>query len=141
MIPRLVARRVMVIRSLRGSTKLSSKHPIEVFAPQRSKPTLQTRHFAVRTEADSKLEELQELYATAKDEFEIACEETEKKTVYAADDRAAAQEELAKLKKAFNDAVEKSSPDVSTEIKNRVGQRIRELDRAVEAMEQAALEE
>ena len=74
-------------------------------------------------------------------QFEIASEETEKKTVYAADDRAAAQEELAKLKTAFDDAVRDSSPDVSAEIKSRVGQRIRELDRAVEAMEQAALEE
>ncbi len=74
-------------------------------------------------------------------QFEIASEETEKKTVYAADDRAAAQEELAKLKAAFNDALEMSSPEVSTEIKNRVGSRLRELERAVEAMEQAALED
>lgn len=74
-------------------------------------------------------------------QFEIASEETEKKTVYAADDRAAAQEELAKLKKAFNHAVDNSPPDVSAEIKSRVGQRIRELDRAIEAMEQAALED
>ncbi len=73
-------------------------------------------------------------------QFEIASEETEKKTVYAADDRAAAQEELAKLKDAFNDAVENSPPNVGSEIKSRVGQRIRELDRAIEAMEQAALE-
>lgn len=73
-------------------------------------------------------------------QFEIASEETEKKTVYAADDRAAAQEELAKLKKAFNDAVENSAPNVSAEVKSRVGQRIRELDRAIEAMEHAALE-
>ena len=74
-------------------------------------------------------------------QFEIASEETEKKTVYAADDRAAAQEELAKLKKAFSDAVDNSPPDVSAEIKSRVGQRIRELDRAIEAMEQSALED
>jgi len=74
-------------------------------------------------------------------QFEIASEETEKKTVYAADDRAAAQEELKKLKEAFDDAVDNSPPDVSAEIKSRVGQRIRELDRAIEAMEQAALED
>lgn len=81
-----------------------------------------------------------ELGLTEDLQFEIASEETEKKTVYAADDRAAAQEELGKLKNAFNDAVENSAPDVSAEIKRRVGQRIRELDRAIEAMEQAALE-
>src|SRR5262245_16675773 len=35
------------------------------------------------------IEEIQELYGTARDEFEIAAEETEKNTTYAADDRAA----------------------------------------------------
>ena len=38
------------------------------------------------------MDSLQEMYATAKDEFEIAVEETEKKTVYASDDRAAAKD-------------------------------------------------
>ena len=73
--------------------------------------------------------------------FEIASEETEKKTVYAADDRAAAQAELQKLKAAFDDAVQDSAPEVGTEIKARVGQRIRELDRAVEAMNEMAMED
>ncbi|MCJ1402799.1 hypothetical protein MMC11_006020 [Xylographa trunciseda] len=97
------------------------------------------RGYALKTEADTKLEELQELYATAKDEFEMASEETGKKTIYAPDDRAAAQEELQKLKAAFDDAVKNSSPEVGAEIKARVGQRIRELDRAVEAMEEMAM--
>ncbi|MCJ1471981.1 hypothetical protein MMC13_000625 [Lambiella insularis] len=73
--------------------------------------------------------------------FEIASEETEKKTVYAADDRAAAQEELQKLKAAFDDAIANSTPELGSEIKTRVGQRIRELDRAVEAMEEMAKED
>ena len=55
--------------------------------------------------------------------------------MYAADDRAAAQEELGKLKTAFDQAVK--SPH-GEEIHRRVGQRIRELDRAVEAMEEQA---
>ncbi|MCJ1439501.1 hypothetical protein MMC27_008895 [Xylographa pallens] len=97
--------------------------------------------YALKSEADAKLEELQELYATAKDEFEIASEETEKKTVYAADDRVAAQEELQKLKAAFDNAVQNSTPEVGAEIKARVGQRIRELDRAVEVMEEMAMED
>jgi len=75
-------------------------------------------------------------------QFEIAQEETEKKTVYAADDRAAAQEELAKLKEAFNAAVNQAhDEDVGKEITRRVGQRVRELERAVEAMEELAMED
>ena len=75
-------------------------------------------------------------YATAKDEFEIAAEETEKKSVYAAYDRAAAQEELANFKKVYEEAVGGVDGE---EIRNRIGSRMRELDRAVEAVE--AMEE
>ena len=77
-------------------------------------------------------------YATAKDEFEIAFEETEKKTVYAADDRAAAQEELAKFKEAYEKAVRSADGE---QIKNRIGSRVRELERAVEVMEEKAMED
>ena len=77
-------------------------------------------------------------YATAKDEFEIASEETEKKTVYAADDRAAAHEELAKLKAAFEEAIKDEGGE---EIKNRIGQRVRELENAVAAMDEMAKED
>ena len=77
-------------------------------------------------------------YATAKDEFEIAAEETEKKTVYAADDRAAAQEELTKFKEAYEKAINSADGE---QIKNRIGSRVRELERAVEAMEERAMED
>jgi len=87
---------------------------------------------------DAKIEELQDLYATAKDEFEIASEETDKKTVYAADDRAAAKEELEKLKEAFERAVGEEGGE---EVRTRVGGRVRELERAVEAMEERAMED
>ena len=116
------------------------------------------RTFAAKTSADEQVEELQELsvvflqqyihlhsslakghrYATAKDEFEIASEETDKKSVYAADDRAAAQEELAKFKEAYEKAVGSADGE---QIKNRIGSRVRELERAVEAMEEKAMEE
>lgn len=73
-------------------------------------------------------------------QFEIAQEETEKKTVYAPDDRAAAKEELGKLREAFNAAVNQAEDeDVRKEITRRVGQRVRELERAVEAMEELAM--
>jgi hypothetical protein len=82
--------------------------------------------------------EIQDQYATARDEFEIATEETEKKSVYAADDRAAAREELDKLKEMFEKAVAGSD---GQEVQKRVGQRIRELDNAVQGLEKAALED
>ncbi|KAK4939871.1 hypothetical protein LTR10_019939 [Elasticomyces elasticus] len=87
------------------------------------------------------MENLTDLYATAKDEFEIAAEETEKKTVYAADDREAAAEALQMLKEAFERAVKESDPDVGKEIQSRVGQRIRELENAIQAMEEMAMED
>lgn len=84
------------------------------------------------------LELIKVRYATAKDEFEIASEETEKKTVYAADDRAAAHEELAKFQAAFEHAVKGEGGE---EIRNRIGQRVRELENAVKAMDEMAMED
>lgn len=87
------------------------------------------------------MENLNDLYATAKDEFEIAAEETEKKTVYAADDREAAQEAFKALKEAFEQAVKGSDPETGKEVQGRVGQRIHELGNAITAMEESALED
>lgn len=98
----------------------------------------QARTYASKTPADGLIEEIQEQYATARDEFEIATEETEKKSVYAADDRAAAREELDNLKEVYEKALEGSDGE---EVKKRIGQRIRELDHAVQALEKSALEE
>ena len=58
--------------------------------------------------------------------------------MYAADDRAAAQEELARFKEAFEKAVRSADGE---EIRNRIGSRVRELERAVEAMEEKAMED
>ncbi|KAI9817711.1 MAG: hypothetical protein M1832_004605 [Thelocarpon impressellum] len=111
-------------------------HPV----PMRVSPFTR-RTFAAKTDADSRIEEIQELYATARDEFEIAAEETEKKSIYARDDREAAREELGKLKEAYRDAIERSAAEVSSEIKGRIGQRLRELESAVEELNKADLEE
>ncbi|MCJ1359255.1 MAG: hypothetical protein MMC33_009256 [Icmadophila ericetorum] len=120
---------------------IPNSRPLLLGLTQRTQWQPQLRTFAAKTEADEILEELQELYATAKDEFEIALEETEKKTVYAADDRAAAHEELAKLKKAYEDTIKTSSEDVAKEIQMRVGQRIRELENGIEVMDEKAKED
>ena len=84
------------------------------------------------------MENLQDQYATARDEFEMAAEETEKKTVYAEDDREAAREELDKLKEMYEEALAGTDGE---EVKRRIGQRIRELDNAVVAMEKSAIED
>ena len=65
-------------------------------------------------------------------------EETEKQTVYAEDDRRAAQEELSKLQDAYKAAVQSPDEDVAEQIRSRIGQRIRELDNAVKNMEEMA---
>jgi hypothetical protein len=83
---------------------------------------------------DSLIEEIQDQYATAKDEFEIATEETEKQTTYGQADRDAAREELDKLKEMYESALKSEDGE---EIKRRVGGRIRELDEAVKALEES----
>jgi hypothetical protein len=88
---------------------------------------------------DAAIEEIQELYGTARDEFEIASEESEKNTTYAPDDRAAAREELDRLLEYYRGVVEGQDQAVADEVKRRVGQRIRELEHAVLAMEEAAM--
>lgn len=87
------------------------------------------------------MDNLTDLYSTAKDEFEIAAEETEKKTVYAADDREAAKEALNVLKEAYEKAIRESDPEVAKEVQSRTGPRIRELENAVIAMEEMAMED
>lgn len=66
-------------------------------------------------------------------------EETEKMTVYAQDDRDAARAELEKLKAAFKEVTEGPDAELGKEIKDRVGPRIRELESAVSAMEELAM--
>ncbi|KAF1842240.1 uncharacterized protein K460DRAFT_380142 [Cucurbitaria berberidis CBS 394.84] len=92
---------------------------------------------------DEAIEEIHDLYGTAKDEFEIASEETEKNTTYAEDDRAAAREELDRLLAYYAEVTSSSAAGVervvADEVKRRVGHRVRELEHAVLAMEEAAL--
>ncbi|KAL6703688.1 hypothetical protein ACN47E_009382 [Coniothyrium glycines] len=91
---------------------------------------------------DAAIETITDLYGTAKDEFEIASEESEKNSTYAADDRAAAREELDKLVEYFESIIAGETGegrDVGEEVRRRVGGRIRELVKAVEAMEEKAI--
>jgi hypothetical protein len=57
-----------------------------------------TRRFSTgKSQADLLVEELQELYETAKDEFEIATDSTASSTIYAASDRESARDALNQL--------------------------------------------
>lgn len=57
--------------------------------------------------------------------------------MYAQADREAAREELDKLKEMYEKALQGSDAE---EIKSRIGNRIRELDHAVQALEESAQE-
>ena len=112
MLPRALAQRALRLAShpstrtslLRPtSTLLARPQPTARFASHLHQPSLTgTRNLssAGPSAADTRIEEITELYATAQDEFEIAMEETEKQTVYAQDDRDAAREELEKVLEA-----------------------------------------
>ncbi|KAL2004214.1 hypothetical protein VTN02DRAFT_5357 [Thermoascus thermophilus] len=112
-----------------------------------------------KTEADLLVEELQELYDAAKDEFEIAVDSTNAATIYGASDRASARDALDQLVRVYTLYTEttttSSAPDATApvlpnynpeeisaeareEVKRRVGQRVRELKNAVEALEESA---
>ena len=108
------------------------------------------------------------MYEVAKDEFEIATESTDTSTIYAASDRESARDALNQLSSVYglytakpgevendnaNEEVEGDGPiietnynpaeisqDVKDEVRRRVGQRIRELRFAVEALEERASE-
>ncbi|KAL1992322.1 hypothetical protein VTN49DRAFT_4354 [Thermomyces lanuginosus] len=54
-----------------------------------------------KSQADLLIEELQELYEMAKDEFEIATESTNNATIYAASDRESARDALDHLKRVY----------------------------------------
>jgi hypothetical protein len=73
-------------------------------------------------------------------QLQIAAEETEDNTIYAADDRAAAQAEFDQLKEAYENAIQgpQLSQSAKEEIRRRAGQRIRELESALRALEEKA---
>jgi len=141
--------RVILLRSLRFATLRAS--PIRTL-----NPLLQQRPFqhpqntrsatqdtfpvspSSQSPADIAIEDITELYATAQDEFEIAMEETEKMSVYAEEDRKAAREELTRVQEAYKSVVEGQDKQVGEEVQKRIGQRIRELEQGVLAMEEMA---
>ncbi|CBF87830.1 uncharacterized protein ANIA_10174 [Aspergillus nidulans FGSC A4] len=72
-----------------------------------------------RSQADLIVEELQELYEEATDEFEIATESTDSSTIYAASDRESARDALNNLIVAYELY---TSPSLAAEKKDEQGQ-------------------
>lgn len=71
----------------------------------------------------------------------MAYEETEKMTVYAEQDRAAARAELTKVQAAYKAVVEGQDRALAEQVTRRIGHRIRELEQGVAAMEALALDQ
>ena len=107
-----------------------------------SKPFHHSR-LASSEDTNAQIDHLQDLYATAKDELEIASEETDKKSVYASEDRNAAIDAFNDFKQAYERAVEEEGKDPGSGegIRGRIGQRVREMENAVEALSERAKED
>jgi hypothetical protein len=74
-------------------------------------------------------------------QFQIATEETADNTIYAAEDRAAARAEFERLKAALDEAIQgprSLPPEGAEEVQRRAGTRVRELESALEALEEKA---
>lgn len=127
-------------RSLRPSTQPRLSKPVPIRSASHV-PHQTVRWLSSKSIADEKIEEITELFATARDEFEIAMEETEKVSVYAQDDRDAARVELTKVQDAYKKVVEGPDSELADEVKRRIGQRIRELEAGVQRMEEMATEQ
>lgn len=135
---RLAATRSSPARTINTLTRPRPSHLQHTRSASHVSPNL-IQWFSSKSPADEKIEEITELYATAQDEFEIAMEETEKATVYAEEDRKAAREELTKVQEAYKSVVDGMDAHVAEEVKRRIGQRIRELEQGVAAMEEMAM--
>ncbi|KAH6620234.1 hypothetical protein C7974DRAFT_228675 [Boeremia exigua] len=105
--------------------------------PAESSPDVSPEHHKA---IEDHIETITDMFGTAKDEFEIASEETDKNTTYAQDDRDAAREELDKLLEYYGRVVSEAEEVIGQEVKRRVGHRIRELKAGVEALEERAME-
>lgn len=127
-------------RTINTITHTRSRGPLNTRAASHVSPNI-VRWLSSKSTADEKIEEITELYGTARDEFEIAMEETEKETIYAQDDRDAAREELTKVQEAYKAVLEGDDQHIAEEVKRRIGQRIRELEHGVARMEEIAIEQ
>lgn len=158
MIPRSLAQRALRFAPISSTRRLTTQVNRQITRSPHSRLQLHTRlptsYHSLRAYAtsetssspqntpagDEAVEEITELYATAYDEFEIATESTEANATYAEEDRKAAREELENVLEAYK-KVGEGDATVAEEVRRRVGQRIRELEQGVKAMEERAMEQ
>lgn len=159
MIPRSLAQRTLRLASNRSTQTLTKgaqhqqrlqqphkPNPLRITTPQQQQLRYATNSTSTPSSSpqntpagDAAVEEITELYATAYDEFEIASESTEANATYAEEDRSAAREELDRVLEAYK-KVGEGDAATAEEVRRRVGQRIRELEQGVKAMEERAME-
>ncbi|KAH0387658.1 hypothetical protein KCU92_g1408, partial [Aureobasidium melanogenum] len=98
------------------------------------------RWLSTKSAADEAIEDITELYSTARDE---ACKNhshtTNQKLTLPLPNREAAREELTKVQEAYRGIVEGPDTELAEEVKRRIGQRIRELEAGVKNMEDIAM--
>ncbi|KAK2859891.1 hypothetical protein FQN49_004611 [Arthroderma sp. PD_2] len=130
-----------------------------------------TSESAKVVKVDDYIQELEDLYAIAKDELEIAAESTTAATIYAASDRISMREAFDDLNHTYSAYADNNPPpqdieskdggssisatearstaydstnvpgEIRAEIKRRVGHRIREIENAVSNLEESAKHE
>ncbi|EGE06420.1 hypothetical protein TEQG_05424 [Trichophyton equinum CBS 127.97] len=143
------------------------KHP----SPMSYDRNYSTSQSSKRVTVDDYIQEIEDLYAIAKDELEIATESTAAATIYAASDRISMREAFDDLNHAYGAYADNNPPpedieskdgenrtgvaevrstsydptnipaDVRAEIKKRIGHRIREIENAVKNLEESAQHE
>ncbi|EAW22863.1 uncharacterized protein NFIA_015560 [Aspergillus fischeri NRRL 181] len=106
-----------------------STHPLRlspfVTLPSFKRILPSTRPFSTgKSHADLLVEELQELYETAKDEFEIATDSTASSTIYAASDRESARDALNQLLAVYS----LYTTDIATTAKSHAPQQMQQGD-------------
>lgn len=152
MIPRSLAQRALRLASTTSTRRIAAMPQRQLHTPRAAQlPRTQATQHQIRratTQAssspqntpagDAAVEEITELYATAYDEFEIATESTDANATYAGEDREAAREELDKVLEAYKKAGESETAE---EVRRRIGQRVRELEQGVKALEERAMED
>ncbi|CAI7574934.1 unnamed protein product [Penicillium discolor] len=93
------------LHSLSSSSKVQTSPISSQLSFTSRRPTARTyadrKGSTGKAEADLLVEELQELYEVAKDEFEIATESTDSSTIYAASDRESARDALNQLSTVY----------------------------------------
>lgn len=90
------------------------------------------------SEAELLYDDIEEQYATAQDEYEIALEETQNGTIYAEDDRKAAKEQIERVLKQYIAAMKGGNSEAADKLSKGLHEKIRQLVEDMEKLESMA---